>query len=61
MDDLEYLDSNITAVQSGLTTVSIGVAAMKRLDKANQTVFDLQVSSDWFSNCFHWCGSHENT
>lgn len=42
MDDIEYLDGNITEVQSGLTTVSIGVEAMKRLNSANQSVFDLQ-------------------
>ena len=43
MDDIEYLDGNITEVQTGLTTVSIGVEAMKRLDRANQSVHDLQV------------------
>ena len=48
MDDIDYLDGNITEVQSGLTTVSIGVEAMKRLDRANQTVFDLQVSTFMF-------------
>ena len=45
MDDLEYLDGNITEVQTGLTTVSIGVEAMKRLERANVTVFDLQVNT----------------
>ena len=52
MDDIEYLDGNITYVQTGLTTVSIGVEAMKRLDRANQTVFDLQVSCHWEMS--HW-------
>ena len=53
MDDIEYLDGNITYVQTGLTTVSIGVEAMKRLDRANQTVFDLQVSCNWRTRL--WC------
>ena len=43
MDDIEYLDGNITYVQTGLTTVSIGVEAMKRLDRANQTVFHIII------------------
>ena len=53
IDDIEYLDSNITEVQTGLTTVSIGVEAMKRLDRANVTVFDLQVMTMYEHVFFH--------
>jgi len=38
MDDVEYMDGNITLVQDGLQTVSIGVYAMQRLDKANESI-----------------------
>jgi hypothetical protein len=44
LDDMEYLDTDITVVQEGLQTVSIGVEAMRRLDVVNQSVFDLRVS-----------------
>ncbi|XP_053393780.1 laminin subunit alpha-like isoform X2 [Mercenaria mercenaria] len=38
LDDMEVLDADITDVQSGLQTVSIGVEAMRRLDVVNQTI-----------------------
>lgn len=40
---MDYMDGDITEVQAGLQTVSIGVEAMKRLNKANMTVAELQV------------------
>ena len=41
---MEVLDRDITDVQAGLQTVSIGVEAMKRLDVVNQSISDLEVS-----------------
>lgn len=44
LDDLEALDSEMYGVADGLQTVSIGIAAMRRLESANTSVFTFQVS-----------------
>ncbi|WAR24784.1 LAMA-like protein [Mya arenaria] len=42
LDDLEVLEVDVESVKGGLETVSIGVEAMKRLDRANASIFTLQ-------------------
>lgn len=57
---MEVLDTDISDVQSGLKTVSIGVEAMRRLDVVNQTVADLRVFFSFkkvfsvLTNCTEW-------
>ncbi|XP_052778102.1 laminin subunit alpha-like [Mya arenaria] len=42
LDDLEVLEVDVESVKGGLETVSIGQEAMKRLDRANASIFTLQ-------------------
>ena len=61
LDDMDYLDMNISDVQDGLQTVSIGVFAMRRLDNVNKTVIELQVCrcTRWSTDCVYRCVCHE--
>ena len=44
LDDMDVLDEDMDKVRDGLATVSIGVEAMKRLERANQSVAAMEVN-----------------
>ncbi|KAL3869382.1 hypothetical protein ACJMK2_042067 [Sinanodonta woodiana] len=46
LDDMDYLDRNITIIQRSLKMVSIGVSAMRKIDQINQTSLELRPQVD---------------
>ena len=45
LDDLDILDHNITHAIEDLDSVAVGAGAIRRLERINQTIHDLTVSS----------------
>lgn len=45
MDDLDFMDRNVTVSRRTLASVSVGVAAFQKLSDINQTIADLRVRS----------------
>ena len=45
LDEVEHLDINITEIKKDLKYLSVGVNAIKRLESANRTVYELRVST----------------
>ena len=43
IDDVEFLDHNLTLIMKDLDSVSVGVGAMRRLERINNTVYELRV------------------
>ena len=43
IDDVVILDHNVTTIMHELESVSVGVTAMRRLEKINSTVHELRV------------------
>lgn len=43
LDDIEELDSNVTIIRKDLNTISVGAWALVRLQKINETVYQLRV------------------
>lgn len=50
MDDIEFLDRNVTTMRRELDSISVGILAFQRLEKINRTVAELRPQVDDLAN-----------